>query len=63
MRGGMEALPVISGRLSEINGVDAESRKEEKHFPRHLLQSVLLTWSDKLPAGAQKLPKELVVGK
>ena len=53
VRGGMEALPVISGRLSEINGVDAESRKEEKHFPRHLLQSVLLTWSDKLPAGAK----------
>jgi putative ABC transport system permease protein len=53
VHGDMEALPVISGRLSEINGVDAESRKEEKHFPRHLLQSVLLTWSNKLPAGAK----------
>ncbi len=53
VHGGMEALPVISGRLSEINGVDAESRKEEKHFPRHLLQSVLLTWSDTLPPGAK----------
>lgn len=53
VHGGMEALPVISGRLSQIDGVDAESRKEEKHFPRHLLQSVLLTWSDKLPPGAK----------
>ena len=60
VRGGMEALPVISGRLSEINGVDAESRKEEKHFPRHLLQSVLLTWSDRLPAGAKNYGRELV---
>ena len=53
VKGGMESLPVISGRLSAIDGIDAESRKEEKHFPRHLLQSVLLTWSDKLPAGAK----------
>jgi putative ABC transport system permease protein len=53
VRGGMEALPVISGRLSMLDGVDAETKKDEKHFPRHLLQSVLLTWSDTIPAGAK----------
>jgi putative ABC transport system permease protein len=53
VRGGMEALPVISGRLTQLDGVDAETRKDEKHFPRHLLQSAQLTWSDKVPAGSK----------
>jgi putative ABC transport system permease protein len=53
VQGTMEALPIISGRLTKLDGVDAESLKDRKHFPRHLLQSALLTWSDTLPAGAK----------
>jgi putative ABC transport system permease protein len=53
VQGRMEALPIISGRLTKLDGVDAESLKDRKHFPRHLLQSALLTWSDTLPAGAK----------
>ena len=53
VRGAMEALPVISGRLAQLDGVNAETRKNEKRFPRHLLQSTTLTWSDTAPAGAK----------
>jgi putative ABC transport system permease protein len=53
VRGAMESLPVVSGRLTELDGIDAETKKDEKHFPRHLLQSVQLTWSDSVPAGAK----------
>jgi putative ABC transport system permease protein len=51
--GHVEALPIISGRLAQLDGVDASTKKDEKHFPRHLLQSTLLTWSDQVPAGAK----------
>jgi putative ABC transport system permease protein len=53
VQGAMESLPVVSGRLASLDGVDAEKRKDEKHFPRHLLQSALLTWSDQTPAGTK----------
>ena len=53
VQGNIEALPIISGRLTQIDGVDAASMKEQKHFPRHLLQSTLLTWSDTAPAGVK----------
>jgi len=51
--GAMEALPIINGRLTQLDGVDAQTRKDEKHFPRHLLQSTVLTWSDTVPNGAK----------
>ncbi len=53
VRGSMEALPIISGRLTGLDGVNADTKKNEKHFPRHLLQSTLLTWSDTVPNGAK----------
>ena len=53
VRGTMEALPVISGRLTQLDGVNAETKKNEKHFPRHLLQATTLTWSETTPAGAK----------
>jgi putative ABC transport system permease protein len=52
VRGAMEALPVVSGRIDSIDGVPVEKLKV-KNYPKRLLQSVSLTWSDELPAGAK----------
>jgi putative ABC transport system permease protein len=52
VHGAMERLPVVAGRLNEVNGKSGDALKQEK-VPRHLLQSVSLTWSDVLPAGAK----------
>ncbi len=54
VRGKMEALPVVSGRIESIDGVPVEKLRVN-NYPRRLLQSVLLTWSDELPAGAKML--------
>ncbi len=51
-RGKMEALPVVSGRIDSIDDVPVEKLKVN-NYPKRLLQSVLLTWSDELPAGAK----------
>jgi putative ABC transport system permease protein len=52
IRGKMEALPVVSGRIDSIDGVPVEKLKVN-NYPKRLLQSVSLTWSDELPAGAK----------
>ena len=52
VHGGMERLPVVAGRLNEVNGKSGDALKQEK-VPRHLLQSVSLTWSDTVPAGTK----------
>ncbi len=52
VHGAMERLPVVAGRLSEVNGKSGDQLKQEK-MPRHLLQSVSLTWSDTVPAGTK----------
>jgi putative ABC transport system permease protein len=52
VHGAMERLPVVAGRLNEVNGKSGDALKQEK-VPRHLLQSVTLTWSDTVPAGAK----------
>ncbi len=54
VRGKMEALPVVSGRIESIDGVPVEKLRVN-NYPKRLLQSVLLTWSDELPAGAKML--------
>ena len=51
-RGKMEALPVVSGRIESIDGVPVEKLRVN-NYPKRLLQSVSLTWSDELPAGAK----------
>jgi putative ABC transport system permease protein len=52
VHGAMERLPVVAGRLNEVNGKTSDQLKQEK-VPRHLLQSVSLTWSDTIPAGTK----------
>lgn len=59
----MERLPLVAGRLEGVNGKTSEQIRAEQQpkseedgtdrVPRHLLQSVNLTWSDSLPAGAK----------
>ncbi len=50
VHGALERLPVVAGRLNEVNGKTGDELKQQK-IPRHLLQSVSLTWSDTVPAG------------
>ena len=50
VRGAMERLPLVAARLDSVDGRSGEQLKQEK-IPRHLLQSVNLTWSDSVPAG------------
>jgi putative ABC transport system permease protein len=52
VRGAMERLPLVAGRLEAVDGRTGEQLREEK-IPRHLLQSVNLTWSDAAPAGVK----------
>ena len=52
VRGKFEALPIVSGRIVSIDGVPVEQLKV-KNYPKRLLQSVSLTWSDDVPAGAK----------
>jgi putative ABC transport system permease protein len=54
VRGKLETLPVVSGRIDSIDGVPVEKLKVN-NYPKRLLQSVSLTWSDTLPEGAKIL--------
>lgn len=45
-----EFLPVVSSRILEIDGVEANKAKL-KHFPRRMLQAISLTWADAAPPG------------
>ena len=50
VHGAMERLPLVAARLEKVNGQSGDQLKE-KQVPRHLLQSVSLTWSDTVPIG------------
>ncbi len=52
MRGSLETLPVVAGRILRINNEDADSLRL-KNYPKHLLQSVTLTWAPAVPAGTK----------
>ena len=51
VRGQLESLPVVSGRIVSVDGVLTDQLKLE-NFPKRMLQSVALTWSEKQPPGA-----------
>ena len=50
VRSDQEMLPVVSSRILAINGVPAADLKL-KNFPKRMLQSINLTWSDEAPPG------------
>jgi putative ABC transport system permease protein len=52
VRGAMEALPVVSGRIVALDGTPVDSLRV-KNYPRRMLRSVTLTWSRDLPEGAE----------
>jgi putative ABC transport system permease protein len=47
-----ELLPVVSSRVIDIDGVPADQAKL-KNFPRRMLRSISLTWSDSAPPGTK----------
>jgi putative ABC transport system permease protein len=47
-----ELLPVVSSRILDIDGVPATQAKL-KNFPRRMLRSINLTWSDDPPPGTK----------
>jgi putative ABC transport system permease protein len=46
----LDLMPGIMGRFVSLNGKTVEQLKD-KHYPRYLLQSAELSWSDSPPAG------------
>ncbi len=45
-----EFLPVVSSRILEIDGVEADKAKL-KNFPKRMLRAISLTWADAPPPG------------
>jgi putative ABC transport system permease protein len=50
--GQIETLPVVSGRILSLDGNRTEDLKL-KNYPKRLLQSVTLSWSEGVPAGTE----------
>jgi len=53
-QGELETIPVISSHMESIDGVSVEKLKV-KNYPKRMLRSVNLTWSEKEPAGTKVL--------
>lgn len=49
--GEVETLPSVAGRIISVDGVAADGLKL-KNYPKRLLQTVSLTWSQALPEGS-----------
>jgi putative ABC transport system permease protein len=51
VRGDVETLPSVAGRIISVDGTAADGLKL-KNYPKRLLQTVSLTWSNALPEGS-----------
>ncbi len=51
VRGEVETLPSVAGRIISVDGTAADGLKL-KNYPKRLLQTVSLTWSNALPEGS-----------
>jgi len=51
VQGDLETLPSVAGRIISVDGTPADGLKL-KNYPRRLLQTVSLTWSQGLPTGS-----------
>ena len=49
-----EAIPIVSARIAAIDGVQVDQLKL-KNYPKRLLSSVSVTWSDAVPDGVKIL--------
>jgi putative ABC transport system permease protein len=52
IRGQLETLPVVSGRIKSVDDVPVEQLRV-RNYPKRLLQSVTLTWADAVPPGTK----------
>ncbi len=52
VHGQVETVPVVSGSIVSMDGVAADQLRLQ-HYPKHLLRSTALTWSEKIPLGAK----------
>ena len=50
VKGGVETIPIVSARITSLNGVPTDQLRIQ-HYPKRMLRSTSLTWADKLPAG------------
>ncbi len=48
----LEAVPVVSARIDSIDGTPVDQLRV-KNYPKRLLRSVSVTWSDEVPAGTK----------
>ena len=51
VRGELETLPSVAGRIESVDGIAADGLKL-KNYPKRLLQTISLTWSQNLPEGS-----------
>jgi putative ABC transport system permease protein len=47
----LDLLPVVQGRFISFNGKSLDKIKEERHFPRRMLENAELSWADSAPDG------------
>jgi putative ABC transport system permease protein len=50
VKGGLETIPIVSARVMSLNGVPTDQLRIQ-HYPKRMLRSTALTWSDTPPAG------------
>ncbi len=61
VEGALETIPFISSRMVSIDGVSVEDLKV-KNYPKRLLRSVSLTWSDGFAGGDESCARKVVDG-
>ena len=54
MAGGLDLMPMVTGRFVSLNGKTLDQLKEQ-HFPRRMLESARLSWADAPPDGDKVL--------
>jgi putative ABC transport system permease protein len=52
VRGGLETIPIVAARVASIDGVPADELKV-KNYPKRLLRSATLSWSEAAPEGTK----------
>ncbi len=57
VEGGLETIPVVPARIVSLDGVPT-GQLHIQHYPKRMLRSTSLTWSDSLPVG-----EKLVAGR
>jgi putative ABC transport system permease protein len=54
IKGKIETIPVVTARITAVDGVESANLKV-KNYPRRMLSSVPVTWSDTVPEGIKIL--------